>query len=106
MLIEYIRGGTLGQNWVDVGVLNPTRAVFYARYIDWTITTPLLLLELLLTTGLPLTEIFSTIFMDELMIITGLIGALVASEYKWVSSNSFRDDSSQILASSFSLFVC
>lgn len=47
-----------GQNWVDVGVLAPTRAVYYARYIDWVITTPLLLLELLLSTGLPLTELF------------------------------------------------
>jgi len=56
--VEYIRGGTLGQNWVDVGVQNPTRSIWYARYIDWTITTPLLLLELAFTTGLPLSQIF------------------------------------------------
>lgn len=35
------------------------RSIWYARYIDWTITTPLLLLEVLLATGLPLTEIFT-----------------------------------------------
>ena len=35
------------------------RSIWYARYIDWTITTPLLLLEILLATGLPLTEIFT-----------------------------------------------
>lgn len=53
------------------------------RYIDWTITTPLLLLELLLCTGLPLSEIITCIFMDIVMIVTGLVGALVASSYKW-----------------------
>ncbi|GAA5873545.1 hypothetical protein JCM16303_001159 [Sporobolomyces ruberrimus] len=81
--VEYIRGGTLGQNWVDVGVNNPTRSIWYARYIDWTITTPLLLLELAFTTGLPLSQIFILIFFDIVMIITGLIGALVPSVYKW-----------------------
>jgi len=60
-----------------------TRAIWYARYIDWTITTPLLLLELLLGTGLPLSDIVTVIFMDIAMIVTGLIGALVATRYKW-----------------------
>jgi bacteriorhodopsin len=55
----------------------------YVRYIDWTITTPLLLLELLLNTGLPLSDIVTVIFMDLVMIITGLVGALVATRYKW-----------------------
>ncbi|KZV69524.1 family A G protein-coupled receptor-like protein [Peniophora sp. CONT] len=60
-----------------------TRAVWYARYIDWTITTPLLLLQLLLGTGLPLSEIFAVIFFDIIMIVTGLVAALVPSGYKW-----------------------
>ncbi|KAJ8296664.1 Protein FDD123 [Rhodotorula toruloides] len=64
-------------------VTRPTRSIWYARYIDWTITTPLLLLELLLVTGLPLSQIFSVLFFDLVMIETGLIGALVASRYKW-----------------------
>ncbi|GAA5971345.1 hypothetical protein JCM11641_008317 [Rhodosporidiobolus odoratus] len=81
--VEFIRGGSLGANWVAQGVAYPTRSIWYARYIDWTITTPLLLLELLLTTGLPLSQIFIVIFFDLLMIETGLIGALVASRYKW-----------------------
>lgn len=97
---------------------NAYRAIYYARYIDWvslssdycfsiilthlsqTITTPLLLMELLLTTGLPLSYIFFTIFADIVMstlpflrqvyfclslfvVETGLIGALVTSRYKW-----------------------
>ncbi|KAL9937827.1 hypothetical protein V8E36_003372 [Tilletia maclaganii] len=60
-----------------------TRGIWYARYIDWTITTPLLLLELLLVSGVPTSTILLTIFMDIVMIITGLIGALVPSTYKW-----------------------
>lgn len=59
------------------------RQIFYVRYIDWVITTPLLLLDLLLTCGLPAPTILYTILMDEIMIITGLVGALVTSDYKW-----------------------
>ncbi|GAA5924299.1 opsin family protein [Sporobolomyces koalae] len=82
--VEYIRGGSLGKKWVKAGVLHPTRSVWYARYIDWTFTTPLLLLELALATGLPLPKIFNLIFLDIAMIVTGLIGALVPTGYKWV----------------------
>jgi len=59
------------------------RQILYVRYIDWVITTPLLLLDLLLTCGLPWPTILFTVLMDEIMIITGLVGALVASSYKW-----------------------
>jgi len=59
------------------------REVFYVRYIDWVVTTPLLLLDILLTAGLPWPTILYTILIDEIMIITGLVGALVASSYKW-----------------------
>jgi len=45
--------------------------------------TQLLLMDLLLTAGLPWPTILWTIFLDEVMIITGLVGALVASSYKW-----------------------
>ncbi|GAA5960343.1 hypothetical protein JCM3765_007479 [Sporobolomyces pararoseus] len=82
--VEYIRNGYLGKKWVKAGVTHPTRSIYYARYIDWTITTPLLLLELALATGLPLPKIFNLIYLDLAMIITGLIGALITSGYKWV----------------------
>ena len=39
-----------------------TEKIWYARYIDWTITTPALLLTLLLSTGLPMSSIIETIF--------------------------------------------
>lgn len=75
--VEFVRGAA------DGGYPIPYRQVWYARYIDWTITTPMLLLELLLTTGLPLSQLFIIIFMDLVMIETGLIGSLVVSRYKW-----------------------
>ncbi|KAH8776955.1 hypothetical protein BGZ57DRAFT_357872 [Hyaloscypha finlandica] len=59
------------------------REIFYVRYIDWVVTTPLLLMDVLLTAGLPWPTILYTILMDEVMVITGLVGALVASSYKW-----------------------
>uniref|UniRef100_A0A0D6R250 Rhodopsin n=1 Tax=Araucaria cunninghamii TaxID=56994 RepID=A0A0D6R250_ARACU len=60
-----------------------TREIFYVRYIDWFVTTPLLLLDLLLTAGLPTATILITILADEVMIVTGLVGALTNSSYKW-----------------------
>lgn len=60
-----------------------TRQIYYVRYIQWFITFPLLLLELLLTTGLSLSDIMTTLFMGVFMVICGLVGALVHSDYKW-----------------------
>lgn len=55
--VEFVRGAA------DGGYPIPYRQVWYARYIDWTITTPMLLLELLLTTGLPLSQLFIVRFL-------------------------------------------
>ena len=41
------------------------------------------LLELLLATGLPLSDIFTTLFMSIVLVISGLVAALVPSTYKW-----------------------
>jgi bacteriorhodopsin len=38
---------------------------------------------LLLTTGLPLSDLFLTIFMIIVTVITGLVGALTPTSYKW-----------------------
>lgn len=62
---------------------NQDREIFYVRYVDWAITTPLLLLDLLLTAGMPWPTILYTILLNEVMVVTGLIGALVQSSYKW-----------------------
>ncbi|KZF20459.1 family A G protein-coupled receptor-like protein [Xylona heveae TC161] len=72
--VEWRRSG-------DVAGVN--RQIFYARYIDWFITTPLLLFDILLTAGLPWPTLLYTVLMDWIMVISGLIGALVQSTYKW-----------------------
>jgi len=73
--VEYFRS--------DPVVRGTYRDIFYVRYIDWVITTPLLLMDLLLTAGMPWPTIAWVIFIDEVMIVTGLVGALVTSVYKW-----------------------
>ncbi|KAH9957235.1 family A G protein-coupled receptor-like protein [Russula dissimulans] len=60
-----------------------TRSVFYVRYIQWFINAPLILLLLLLTTGLSLSEIFLTLAMIEVTVVSGLVGALIPTSYKW-----------------------
>ncbi|KAI0831234.1 family A G protein-coupled receptor-like protein [Trametes gibbosa] len=60
-----------------------TRQIWYVRYIQWFITLPLLLLELLLATGLSLSDIFTTMFMAWVFVVCGLVGALVVSSFKW-----------------------
>jgi len=67
----------------DHRVAGNYREIFYVRYIDWVITTPLLLLDLLLTAGTPWPTVLFVLLVDELMIVTGLVGALVKSSYKW-----------------------
>ncbi|KJX94507.1 unnamed protein product [Zymoseptoria tritici ST99CH_1A5] len=51
------------------------RQVYWARYVDWTVTTPLLLLDLALLAGLNGATIFITIVADIIMILTGLFAA-------------------------------
>ncbi|EJF65915.1 heat shock protein 30 [Dichomitus squalens] len=60
-----------------------TRQIWYVRYINWFISFPLLLLELLLATGLSLSDIFTTLFMGIVLVVTGLVASLVPSTYKW-----------------------
>ena len=38
---------------------------------------------MLLTTGLPLSDIVTTLFMTLVIVVSGLVGALVHSTYKW-----------------------
>ncbi|KAL8706937.1 MAG: hypothetical protein Q9201_000098 [Fulgogasparrea decipioides] len=77
--VEFVRSNSK----VSGTATNQNREIFYVRYIDWSITTPLLLLDLLLTAGIPWPTVLYTILIDEIMIVTGLIGALVQSSYKF-----------------------
>ncbi|KAI0197650.1 bacteriorhodopsin [Astrocystis sublimbata] len=80
----FAMGSNLGQLPINTEFRRRgTREIFYARYIDWAITTPLLLLELLLTAGVSTPTILVTILADLIMIVCGLIGALTQTRYKW-----------------------
>jgi len=60
------------------------RQFYYARYVDWAITTPLLLWEIIDYTNAPVNQRFFMYAADVLMIIAGLIGSLVCGGEKWI----------------------
>ena len=61
------------------------REVYWARYVDWSLTTPLLLLDLCLLAGMNGGSILITVIADEIMILTGLFAAFGSEEtpQKW-----------------------
>lgn len=60
------------------------RQVYWARYVDWSVTTPLLLLDLCLLAGLPGANILVAVVADLIMILTGLFAAFTTEEGpKW-----------------------
>lgn len=61
------------------------REVYWARYVDWSVTTPLLLLDLCLLAGLSGANILVAIVADVIMILTGLFAAFTANNEgaKW-----------------------
>lgn len=60
------------------------REVYWARYVDWSVTTPLLLLDLCLLAGLSGANILVAIVADIIMILTGLFAAFTVEEGpKW-----------------------
>jgi len=52
------------------------RQLYWARYVDWLLTTPLLLVDLGLLAGLNGASIFSAVVADIIMILGGLFAAL------------------------------
>lgn len=61
------------------------REVYFARYIDWAITTPLLLLDLCLLAGIDGAHTIFAISADIIMVLTGLFAAYGTEEsgQKW-----------------------
>jgi len=51
------------------------RQVFWARYVDWSLTTPLLLIDLGLLAGLNGAHLLMAVVADVIMILTGLFAA-------------------------------
>lgn len=60
------------------------REIYWARYIDWSLTTPLLLLDLSFLAGLNGASMLVAIFADVTMCLTGLFAALSEADGpKW-----------------------
>ncbi|KZF24222.1 family A G protein-coupled receptor-like protein [Xylona heveae TC161] len=64
--------------WVDV-----YRLVFWGRYVDWALTTPLLLLDLGFLAGLNGANIIVAVVADIVMVLTGLFAAFGHGQHKW-----------------------
>jgi bacteriorhodopsin len=63
------------------------RVFHYARYLDWLVTTPLLLLDLGALAGISNEDALMLVFLDVLMVLSGLAGGLTsgaASLWMWI----------------------
>merc|ERR1711990_235167 len=72
-----------GRMWVEEvpGTFSP---VYWGRYVDWVLTTPLMLWDILALAGAPNDEIAMVLIMDMLMILFGCVGAQTPYYAKWV----------------------
>mmetsp|Transcript_53068 Transcript_53068/g.103840 ORF Transcript_53068/g.103840 Transcript_53068/m.103840 type:complete len:225 (-) Transcript_53068:258-932(-) len=59
------------------------RPFYYARYFDWALTTPLLILDLGLVSGTPLREMLYPIGFDVLMIAAGYLAGYQEEGARW-----------------------
>ncbi|KAL7336751.1 hypothetical protein BJY59DRAFT_706156 [Rhodotorula toruloides] len=83
--VEFVRSGSRGANQLAGGApFPPTRSIFYARYIGWAVSWPLLVLLVLLATGFNLSRIFIVLFFTLFTIISALIGTLIRTRYRWM----------------------
>lgn len=75
--------------WSGVGVEfkstgSTPRVIFYPKYLDWAVTTPLLVTALGLVGGADMATIVAMVGNDMLMIFCGLVGACLTAPYKYV----------------------
>lgn len=56
---------------------------YWARYIDWLLTTPLMVWDVLALAGAPNDEILMCVGIDMLMILFGVVGAQTPEHQKW-----------------------
>ncbi|TLS22212.1 uncharacterized protein PpBr36_09976 [Pyricularia pennisetigena] len=85
-------GSGLGQVPIEAEFTRPdssytsaagTREIFYARYVDWAVSLPLVVLALMLSSGVPLSTTLTTMMATEIFNVCLLIGALTETTYKW-----------------------
>lgn len=70
-----------GQGWL----ISPScRQLFYVRYIDWFVTTPLILVDLALIVGADWTFLSAMIGADLMMVFGGYMAAISSGHIKWL----------------------
>jgi len=76
-----------GYFWIaEKGVAGKGREIapmYYARYLDWITTTPLMIWDVLALAGAPNDDILQCVFIDVLMIAFGCVGAQTPEGQKW-----------------------
>jgi len=70
-----------GGGWV---IAPDCRQLFVARYMDWFITTPLILICLGIVAGVNKWDIMALCLSDVLMVASGAFGSLTVGNVKWV----------------------
>jgi bacteriorhodopsin len=73
-------GMAMNQGTYDIG----DRTVYWARYLDWFITTPLILFSLTRLSGVRATMIAGAIIANQFMIGTGFVATMSTGSQKWV----------------------
>jgi bacteriorhodopsin len=61
----------------------PTREVYWARYVDWVLTTPIMLYEIATIAGASDNQKLFVVGCDILMVVAGCIGAFVEGDEKY-----------------------
>ncbi|OIW33434.1 family A G protein-coupled receptor-like protein [Coniochaeta ligniaria NRRL 30616] len=82
----YAQASDLGWSAVaqaDNQLAGATRQIFYAKYINWTMTFPSLALALGLVAGVSWTTIFCNIFVACFWVLSYLAAAYTTTDYKW-----------------------
>ncbi|KAH8807283.1 hypothetical protein F5884DRAFT_856868 [Xylogone sp. PMI_703] len=67
----------------DSDVAGSTRQVFWIRYVDWAITHPLIILNLLLTAGVYWHTILYSVVLEMVYVLMLYVGTLVPNSYRW-----------------------
>jgi bacteriorhodopsin len=76
--VNYLAMAT-GFGLIELTIDGETRAIYWARYTDWLLTTPLLLYDLSLLAGVDRNTISTLVGLDVLMIGTGAIATLTVT---------------------------
>jgi len=71
--------------WAYWNMLRDKENLEFYRYADWSLTTPLMLLAILITNGASTLTILSTLVADLVMIATGYLGAKESDETKKIT---------------------